>query len=50
MESFNYRRWMLDVFSEAMETSYSLAAPLWLFRLFYRGRWSHIHREPIGVN
>lgn len=50
MDSFNYQEWMLEVFSEAMETFYFLAAPTRLFRLFYRGRWNRIHPRPVGVN
>lgn len=49
MELFNYQEWMLDVFSEAMETSYALIAPLRLFRLFYRGTWKHIKGHTLAV-
>jgi len=49
MEFFNYQQWMLDVFSEQMETSYSVAAPLRLFRLFYHGVWKRVHRQLVSV-
>jgi len=43
MEPFNYQKWMLEVFSEKMEKFYSVTAPSWLFRLFYRGVWRNVH-------
>jgi len=49
MERFDYQQWMSDVFSAAMETSYSLTAPFRLFRLFYRGEWRQIRRETVSV-
>jgi hypothetical protein len=50
MEPTIYQEWMSDVFSEEMETFYSVAAPLRLFRLFYRGVWSRVRRQLVAVN